>query len=351
VLAETTRYAALASRDEEAVAVGNEALAMADRFGLDVVRAYALLYMGAAEVSLGEPQGFRALERSVEVFEALNSPEAARAYNNLASTLIGVGELRQAIDVYKRGIASTERLGDSGTSQWLRFWGTLTPAYLRGEWDDAYRAADEELQLPPSYYHVGAYDFRARIRVARGEIAEALADARSSLALGRQTSDPQALIPALSIAVAILVAVGLADEASALADELISHDALKRPTPHFASPWFDLSWALVDLGRTDDLAAAVGQVSLPTRWVEAAAATAEGDYLRAAEVYAAAGNPPAETYTRLRAARAGLPDAGLDSAIAFFRKAGATAYLAEAEELATGFRAAPARARSTRRAP
>ena len=42
--------------------------------------------------------------------------------------------------------------------------------------------------------------------------------------------------------------------------------------------------------------------------------------------------PPRRT-PRLRAARAGHADAGLERAVAFFRKAGAGAYLAAAEEL------------------
>jgi len=158
-------------------------------------------------------------------------------------------------------------------------------------------------------------------------------------------------LPGLSALAFALVAAGVADEGSAVADELLAHDKLDSATPHFASPWFDLSWALVDLGRARDLAAAVTSCAVETRWLDAAGATADGDFVRAAAVYADAGNVPAEAYTRLRAARAALPDAGLENAIAFFRKAGATAYLAEAEDLATGSREEPARARSTRRAP
>jgi hypothetical protein len=97
---------------------------------------------------------------------------------------------------------------------------------------------------------------------------------------------------------------------------------------------------LVDLGRTGDLEAALGRVALRTDHVAAAEAIAHADYLGAAAVYARMGHGTAEAYARLRAAQAGRHGADLDAAISFFRKAGATAWLAEAEQLAVARRAA-----------
>jgi class 3 adenylate cyclase/tetratricopeptide (TPR) repeat protein len=333
VLAETARYASLASRDEEAVEVGTQALAMADPFGLDVLRAYALMYVGASEISLGDVRGFQGLERSIEIFEALNSPEAARAYNNQASLLMGLGEVGRTLDTYRRGIAATERFGDSAVFQWLHFWSRLVTNYIEGNWDDAVRIVEVELGRPRTYFHVGALDFRARIRLSRGDLSGAVNDSEQGVELARAVEDPQAWIPALSGAALACAGAGLADRASALADELLAHDATYGLTPHFASPWFDLSWTLVDLGRTDELARALERSRHRTSHIEAAAATAKGDFVRAAELYAERGNTPAEVYTRLRAAHAGVPETGLEQAIAFYRKAGATAYLAHAEGL------------------
>jgi class 3 adenylate cyclase/tetratricopeptide (TPR) repeat protein len=351
VLAETVRYAALGGRDEESVAVGQEALAMADRFGLDELRAYTLLYVGSSELTLGDVQGLQAMERSIELLEGLNSPEAARAYNNLASVLMGLGEAGRTLETYRRGHAATERFGDSAVFQWLRFWAVLVTTYIQGDWDDTLRTVEAELERPRSYFHIGALDFRSRIRLARGDLSRAVDDAERAVENAHTAADPQALIPALSAAALVCVGAGLSDQGSARAAEVLAHEATYLPIPHFASPWFDLSWTLVDLGRVDDLTQALARVPHPTRHTEAAEAITRGDYVRAAELYHEGGNAPSEAYTRLRAARSGLADAGLASAIAFFRKAGATAYLAEAEELATGSRAEPARARSTRRAP
>jgi class 3 adenylate cyclase/tetratricopeptide (TPR) repeat protein len=333
VLAETVRYAALAGRDAEAVEAGGGALRMAERFGLDALRAYVLMYVGTSEVATGDSLGIHAVERSVELFEALNSPEAARAYNNLASTLLGLGEVRRALETYRRGISATERFGDSAVFQWLRFWGSLSTAYLQGDWEEALRVAEAELARPPRYYHLGARDVRARIRLGRGDLAGAVLDAKADLELARSVGDPQALIPSLSISAAASAAAGRAGEAEALLDELVAHESLARLSAHFDSPWLDLAWSLVDVGRTHDLVSALARLTYSTRTADAAIAIAEGDYVRAAEICAEGGHAPGEAYARLRAAQAGQPGAGLERAIPFFRKAGATAYLAAAEEL------------------
>lgn len=165
-------------------------------------------------------------------------------------------------------------------------------------------------------------------------MAGAADDAAASLDIARGVLDPQSLVPGLSFAALANLAAGRIGEAGQLVDELLAHGALRWPAAHHSAPWFDLSWVLVDLERVGGMLTAIDRVERRTRWVEAAEATARGDYVVAARLYAAAGNPPAEAYTRLRAAQAGLPGAGLDKAIAFFRQVGATAYLAQAEELA-----------------
>jgi tetratricopeptide (TPR) repeat protein len=333
VLGETTRYSAIAGRDEEALATGLEAIAMADTLGLDAVRAYTLMYVGMAQVSLGDDEGFPNLELSTALLEKLRSPDAARAYNNLGATLMSVGETRRALEVWRLGVATTQLFGDSTMTYWLGYFAGLYTSYLEGDWDQTARITEDALTEHAGYYRFGAHNARARVRLARGELAGALADAEAALELGRSGGDPQALVPGLSYAATTLLAAGRRAEAEAIADELLSHEALRRPVSHYASPWFDFSWTLVDLGRTEDLLAAISRVETRTRWTDAGEAIGRGDYVAAAEIYADVGNLPAEAYTRLRAAQANLSDARLDRAIAFFRRAGATSYLAAAEAL------------------
>jgi hypothetical protein len=194
-------------------------------------------------------------------------------------------------------------------------------------------AARADLARPVHYLQRGTYEHRGRIRLARGDAAGAAEDAHATLELGRGALDPQALVPGLSFAAFALLAAGDLQAADELASELLALPALLRPVPHHSAPWLDLSWVLLDLARADELLAAAQSATPRTRWVESAEALARGDDVGAARLLAEAGSPPAEAYTRLRAAQAGLPGADVERAIAFFRKAGATAYLAEAEAL------------------
>ena len=75
-------------------------------------------------------------------------------------------------------------------------------------------------------------------------------------------------------------------------------------------------------------------------WQAAAAAYVSGDFLDAAERYAAIGSLPDEAYARLRAAetlvrdgRRAEADGELQRSLAVWRKAGATAYIREGEGL------------------
>jgi hypothetical protein len=77
-----------------------------------------------------------------------------------------------------------------------------------------------------------------------------------------------------------------------------------------------------------------------TAWVAAMSAIATGEYALAVELIAGLGAPPVEAYTRLRAAeefmRAGAHEQAhkhLEPAVAFFKRVGATRYLARGEQL------------------
>lgn len=333
LLSETSRYRMLAGDNERAVAVGWEAIAMAEELGLDFVRAHALNNVGTAQAQVGDPEGFRNLELSIELSERLNSHDVGRGYNNLATSYASVGELRACFDTWRRGLAAVERFGGFDMANWLKHQVYFPIPYVEGRWDEVLEAAEANLRGPVHYLHRSTYEHRGRIRLARGDVTGGVEDALAALEIARSVGDPQSIVPALSFSTFALLAAGRASEAEALADELLALDALRQPVPHH-SPWADLSWALIDLGRPRELAAALARAEPRTRWVETAEALVRGDYVAAARLYADAGSLPAEAYARLRAAEAGLPDAGLAEAIAFFRRAGATAYLAQAEELA-----------------
>ena len=111
-----------------------------------------------------------------------------------------------------------------------------------------------------------------------------------------------------------------------------------------ADPYWPTELAIVlrGLGRTGELSKLIAGISVPTPWLEAAAATAAGNFGWAADRYARLGSMPDEAYARLRAAEqlfaAGRPTEGttqLERAGSFYQQVAASAYLREAEALST----------------
>jgi hypothetical protein len=95
----------------------------------------------------------------------------------------------------------------------------------------------------------------------------------------------------------------------------------------------------VGLDRAEDIAAIADRLPTPTPWLEAGLALGEGKPAAAAQIFADMGALPFEAEARLLAARAG-EDAGLDEAIEFFRRVGATTFLRDAEALVAKSRSA-----------
>lgn len=167
----------------------------------------------------------------------------------------------------------------------------------------------------------------------RGELAGAVDDAERGLALARQAGDPQATAPPLAAAAHVLLAAGRRDEAAALVDELLaSRTLLERAM----NP--PLAWVVTELGRADDVLAAISEQ--PSLWERAFADILRGDFLAAAEAYERYGVLPGAALMKLRAAeqllaegRRAEADEQLDLALAFWRSVGATRHVAEAEAL------------------
>ena len=110
--------------------------------------------------------------------------------------------------------------------------------------------------------------------------------------------------------------------------------------------WTESEWTpdaaivLPLVGREGQYLEGAKQTGEPSPWRRAAVAYVSGDPLAAAEIYGEMGARPNEAYARLRAAenlvregRRAEADAELERALAFWRTAGATAYIGEGEAL------------------
>ena len=340
VLSEVSRYHMLGDRSETAVQIGREALEMALQLGLDEIRAHALVNIGSARVNLAEVEGIRDLEESIEIANAIGSPESIRAYNNLFASYTTLGMLDRSAEALRAGLVEVERFGSTGINgRWLRF-EQIHVAYWEGRWRDCMALIDEVFAEIGSSHALSrwAFEMRGRIRLARDDVAGALADARASRDLAREAKDPQTLTPALSFAALASLEAGNRTEAARLADELLAGEAVSRPIAHHVSPLFDLAWVLADLQRSEELVERLKKEAIRTPYVEAAESLACGEYERAADLYANIGARPNESYARLRAAallmRAGRRADALSqvsAALEFWRAVDAARYVRDGE--------------------
>jgi hypothetical protein len=265
------------------------------------------------------------------------------AHINLGACLVELGDLARGFVRQAEGRQAAERFGMTGWLRHLRAEQVLE-YYWRGRWDLALRHANEfiaESETSSRHYMEPACRLaRGRIRLARGDLPGALEDADKQLVFARMATDPQMLNPALAFRARVALVTGDRDQAGTYASELLAM-LVEQAELHGVADWpIDLAVVLMALGGGSDLRELAARKKVLTRWLEAAAAFAGGDFERAADRYAEIGSLPDEAFARLRAAEQLLStgqraegNMQLQRAVAFYRKARATAYLRQAEAL------------------
>jgi tetratricopeptide (TPR) repeat protein len=340
-------YHMLASEHPEALRLAQEALPLADALGIGELRARARDVIGSSKVFMGNADGLRDLEEAVSLARQAGAFYGlSQAYTNLRDAQLCLGRVEDASRTLEEFRQNIDRFGTADIRRWLRML-MLGDLFTSGRWDDALALADEEIahaEAGSSHYAEPiSRTLRASIRLARGDVAGASADAALAIQLARRTKDPQSLAPSLAMGARTLVAEGRRDEAGSLVSELFALGRTLVPGLQEligGEPLVIFVWVTCDLGRTDELLATL-EVAPRTPWVDAAIAIAGAEPARAADILERLWCRTGASYTRLRAAQAvrrrrrrrGEPDAKLAKAVTFYRQAGATAYLHEADAL------------------
>lgn len=297
---------------------------MAEQLALADIRAHALNSIGISRVRLGDAGGVADLEESLEIALSENlGREIGRAYNNLAIAYFDIGDVHRERTTIEEGLRAAGRTGERNLALWLRgYYPGVLLGY--GEWDEALERSEELIREvvagAPAAIVNNCFYVRAAISRGRGNLESALADAMSIAErhdLGERSEVPGILAP-------ILLALGRRQDANDAADAFLAETK--------TSPWPDLLLTLVELGKAEDARLALSAAN-PSVWNRPAALVLDGRFTEAAEIYEGFGNAYEGALVRLYGAQAGQPEADLEKAITFFRRAGATAYLAEAEAL------------------
>ena len=336
----------IASELPEAIRLAREAIPLVDALGIDRIRARARDVLGSARGLSGDVGGISDLEQAIAIAREGNAFfELMIAEHNLRMVQVFLGQLGPAHETLEAFRRDVESYGAAVNRRVLR----VADAYLgllHGRWDETAIVLDAliaEGEAGIAYYlESTCHALRGWIELGRGDLEGAAADSEAAVGRARGAKDPQILTPALVLRGILLVAQGRQQEADESASEVLALGGqllpgLLQETP--AVTPIEFVWLLRDLGREAELLSIL-ESAPSTRWVEAARAIARGDLQEAVEVVARIGAPSVEAYTQLRAAqelaRAGHHDDAHDHlapAIGFFRRAGATRFLAQAEDV------------------
>ena len=338
VLSGCMMHLLIADRLTDALRVAGEALAMARTLGVRHVEAAALGTIGGAKVGLGDLEGLNDLERCVALCEELSPSLSVVWQGNLGQVLADLGDLRGCFAAREAARQAAERLGSARWLRWLRL-ERAGEFYWRGHWDEAIEVADaviaEAAGGDPHVLERDCHIWRGRIRLARGEVDNALDDAEEALALARESGDAQDLDPALAFSARVLLAAERPDKAEARVQELLERLYEQKLKPTLG---VDFPVVLAELGHSVDELAHIRILS--SHWLDAATAFIAGDPLTAAGVYAEIGSEPDEAYCRLEAGRQliatqQVPEGRtqLRAALTFYRRVGASAWADDAAAL------------------
>jgi tetratricopeptide (TPR) repeat protein len=339
ILSQASRYAMLAGEHDEAIELGRRALAMATALDLPEVRVHALNNVGSARSRRGDLGGIEDLEASAALAEEINSPELARALNNLASMTYMRGEVRKCLELELRSLAVAERFG-LGTMLLFSRANVLGSLHRLGMWDEFGTRVDDLLaDSPPAGTEASARTFRALIRVARGDLAGAREDSGFALDVARRADEPQAVFPTLSTHGYVLHALGEDDDARKVILELVELLEAAGPEIPFVAPG-EVVNAWLDLVGRDRLKQVLRTRESETKWLVAARTLAGGELERALELYRELESvPDIALLHRLNAehllenGRRAEANAHLAEALAHYRSLGATHFIREAERL------------------
>jgi tetratricopeptide (TPR) repeat protein len=343
VLAGISRLLILLGRPEEGLAMAEEASRIAAELDLDETRAGALNSVALAKSILAHEDGIPAMEESLAFGLQASPSEAARAYINLASTLVSASaDVRRGSDVHREGLHFAERFGFAWHTQWLKSELSLD-GYRLGDWNEALKLAEAVIAdavRVPHYMESAALYVRAMIDAARGGRDAPRADIGRALEIAKETREPQAVEPTLAGAAYLAAQLGAAAEARSLLAEL-ERTIVERDGPVY-EPWYAIELALAlracDGDRTGFEVAR--RHAGDSAWFVAAAAYLDGEFERAADLMHEIGVLVYEAPARVAAAEAHLASGRraeatgqLARALDFYREVGATAFISEAERL------------------
>ncbi|MFL5736568.1 MAG: AAA family ATPase [Actinomycetota bacterium] len=340
-----TAYEMLGGQYLAAIETGRSTLPLVESLGLEPERARLLDVIGVSRALTADAGGLADSALAIEVArESGDMFELIVSINNLMNGQLALGQIDASRESLERFREAVERYGTVNNRRWLAS-NLSEDFYLLGRWDEAMSLLDEDIARTdrgfPFYLDAMNRSRRGVIREARGDLQGALADTERAIELARTARDHQLLGPVLVMRGNILHAAGKSAEAERLLNEVLDlgegavaflqQDAM-------ADSLMDVAWLAYDLRREERLRSVL-ETTVENTWAEPALAILRGDAASTGDMLERLRSDAAAAYARhhggLQLIAKGRTDEGqtlLQKALEFYRKAGATKYLREAEE-------------------
>jgi class 3 adenylate cyclase/tetratricopeptide (TPR) repeat protein len=268
----------LSGKAVESLEIVERAISVAQTVGATEMYARALVTRGSALAMLGDAAGERDLEEGLRIFLDLSSSQSALlAYNNQATVLVVSGRVARGLEVAEESIAYGSVRGLETQVDWSLM--TKCEAlFPMGRWDEIESIVTPTLEADQarggSQVGLMARYWASTVALQRGNVSDAHALWRQTMAASREVEDPQLLIPALALGVEILSAKGERAEATTLASELLD---LAVEHPVFGSLHLpQVCQIMLDLGFAERFGPAIDRVGISG----SPFVTALGDWMR-----------------------------------------------------------------------
>lgn len=340
VLGQLARFAMLGDENERTVALGSQALELAEELGRDDMRAHVLNSVGIARLALGDLAGLADIERSRDIARGVSAPEYLRACGNLANALAGLGRLQRAAELHREALQVAEEIGFEEPTRWL-----LTEVAFdlvsAGRWEEARRIVEELIpgyEQSPFWIEPLTLVCRAHMLIGEGAIPQATADAERAVKLSGGGGGFQYLCFPLAFRARLCAELGQLEDAAHLIDELV--DAWTKSRSGFVDSWLlDLWFAARHTGKEGRVQAIIDALH-PTPWLQAAALLIRRDFDTVARELDDMGAVTEAALIRLWGAewlvehgRQAEANPQLELSLAFWKSVGATRYLRRSESL------------------
>ncbi len=229
------------SKEPGALAMAEEALALARQTGDTATEVYAMMILALAQDPRDEsPQTVEILARARAQAEQAHAADPLfQAFISESHQLEGMGEHERAAQVARQGVAKAREYGLARNAGAILAANVAEPLVSLGRWDEAADVIEHTLELsPPRGMRAVLLHLAGEVALARGDLARAAASAAACRdALAEFGYRDQNQLPLAQLEIKLRLAQGSTGDALMVAEQALDRYDLQR-SPRYTWPLF-----------------------------------------------------------------------------------------------------------------